>query len=179
MGSAYKYYRLAYSIFAAVTLGILLWYHFSITSIQLFQSPIAQYAGAAVIGIPGLIIMIICINKYFYELSGVQALSGEEQHTTLQQTGLHKVVRHPLYLGTLMFVWGIFILFPLLNNLIACLVMNIYILIGIQWEEKQLLIEFGDSYSAYAKKVPSLIPKLRRQVQKNKGPESEPSNALK
>jgi len=126
----------------------------------MFHLLILQYTAGLLIGIPGIIIMIICINKYFYELSGVQALSKQEAHNTLQQNGLHRFVRHPLYLGTLMFVWGIFILFPFLNNLLACLVMNIYILIGINWEEKQLLIEYGDSYRKYAEKVPGLIPWL-------------------
>jgi len=166
MGSTYKYYRLLYSIFAAVTLGFLVWYHFSIVSAQLFHIPILQYAVATIIGIPGIIIMAICINKYFYKLSGVQAFSKKQTHTTLQQTGMHKYVRHPLYLGTLMFVWGIFFLFPMLNNLIACGVMNIYILIGIHWEEKQLLIEYGESYRKYAEKVPGLIPRIFIQAKK-------------
>lgn len=162
LGFASKYYRLAYSIFATVSLALVLWYHFSISSVRLFNLPVVEYIVAALIGMPGLIIMAICIHKYFYELSGIQVFSKKEVvEVTLQQKGLHGYVRHPLYLGTLMFVWGLFVLMPYLNNLIACLVMNVYILIGIRLEEKQLLKEFGESYRIYAEKVPRLIPGLR------------------
>lgn len=76
----------------------------------------------------------------------------------LEQTGLHKFMRHPLYFGTLLFAWGLFLVFPYVNNLIAVLVMTGYILIGIIFEEKKLMIEFGESYRNYRQKVPMLIP---------------------
>ena len=102
--------------------------------------------------------MIVCVRKYFYELSGLQALQQQSNKNTLQQKGLHKYVRHPLYLGTLLFIWGLFIIFPYLNNLIACLVITIYTVIGIELEEKKLMEEYGDLYREYSKKVPRLIP---------------------
>jgi protein-S-isoprenylcysteine O-methyltransferase Ste14 len=102
--------------------------------------------------------MVVCIRKYFYELSGLQALQNKSNKNTLQQKGLHKYVRHPLYLGTLLFIWGLFIIFPYLNNLIACLVITTYTVIGIELEEKKLREEFGDVYREYSKKVPRLFP---------------------
>ena len=106
--------------------------------------------------------MIICIRKYFYELSGVQALENKPvEKPTLQQTGLHKYVRHPLYFGTLLFVWGLFLLMPSISNLIAVVVLTIYVLIGIHLEEQKLVLEYGEEYKRYSKKVPKLIPKIR------------------
>ena len=107
--------------------------------------------------------MIICIRKYFYELSGVQALENKPVETpTLQQTGLHKYVRHPLYFGTLLFVWGLFFLMPSLSNLIAVIAIAIYVLLGIHLEEQKLVLEYGEQYKQYTKRVPKLIPKIRR-----------------
>ncbi len=106
--------------------------------------------------------MIICIRKYFYELSGIQALENTPVETpTLQQKGLHKYVRHPLYFGTLLFVWGLFLLLPFLSNLIAVVVLTIYVLIGIHLEEQKLILEYGEKYKQYSKNVPKLIPKIR------------------
>lgn len=112
--------------------------------------------------VPGLLIMIICIRKYFYELSGIQALQKDTPviTPTLQQKGLHSYVRHPLYFGTLLFVWGLFFMFPLLSNLVAAIVLTAYVLIGIFLEEQKLLLEYGEEYKRYSEKVPKLIPKF-------------------
>ncbi len=104
----------------------------------------------------------MCIRKYFYELSGIQALENKPiEVPTLQQKGLHKYVRHPLYFGTLLFVGGLFLLLPLLSNLIAAIVITVYVLIGIQLEEKKLFLEYGEEYRKYSERVPKLIPKIK------------------
>ena len=158
-----RYYRLSYSLFAAISLALLLWYQFSLQSSWLFTSQLIRYGPSIIFIIPGLIIMIICIRKYFYELSGVQALENKPVETpTLQQTGLHKYVRHPLYFGTLLFVWGLFFLMPSLSNLIAVIAIAIYVLLGIHLEEQKLVLEYGEQYKQYTKRVPKLIPKIRR-----------------
>ena len=157
-----RYYRLSYSLFAALSLALLLCYQFSLQSIWLYSSLFIRYGLSVIFIVPGLIIMIICIRKYFYELSGIQALENKPvEMPTLQQTGLHKYVRHPLYFGTLLFVWGLFLLLPTLSNFIAVVVLTIYVLIGIHLEEQKLVLEYGEQYEQYSKKVPKLIPKIR------------------
>ena len=161
MGKGSRYYRLCYSLFALITLVLLLWYQFSLQSIWLYTSSIARYSSAILI-LPGLVIMLICISKYFYELSGIKALQRNSPSFTfpLQQNGLHKYIRHPLYFGTLLFVWGLFFMFPLLYNLIAAAAITVYVLIGIKWEEKKLFLEYGEEYRLYSKRVPKLFPKI-------------------
>ncbi len=165
-GQGFRYYRISYSLFAAVTLAILLWYQFSIRSYPLFHIPLLQYIAGICSLIPGIYIMAVSIHNYFYELSGIQALQHKEQKVTLRQDGMHRFVRHPLYLGTLLFVWGLFLLMPFLSNFIACSVIFIYTLIGIELEEKQLLIEFGDAYKRYSQKVPKLLPGSKIRIKK-------------
>ena len=160
LGTNYKYYRICYSIFAAITLAMVLCFQISLESIQLFHFPIFQYAGGFLLCLPGAYIMIVCIKKYFYELSGIQVLQDKKQEVTLRQDGVHSIVRHPLYFGTLLFVLGLFLFSPLLTNLIATIMIFIYTLIGIIHEEKQLNLEFGDAYKQYARKVPGLLPRL-------------------
>ena len=166
MKVAFRYYRLCYSVFAMISLVVILYLQWTMTTIQLFHFTLARYFLGSLLIIPGLVIMVICIWKYFYELSGIQALEVKNPVIHLQQSGLHKFVRHPLYLGTLLSIWGGFLFFPSLANLIACLVIHLYVLIGIQWEERKLIIEFGEEYRAYAKKVPALIPSFRDGAKK-------------
>lgn len=160
-GRSFRYYRLCYSLFALVTLVLLLWYQFSFQSVWLYTWLLIRYASIILI-LPGLLIMIICVRKYFYDLSGIQALQkdGPPVTPTLRQHGLHNYVRHPLYFGTLLFILGLLLLFPLLSNLIGAVVITIYVLIGINLEEKKLLLEYGEEYKQYSGRVPKIIPKL-------------------
>lgn len=162
MGIYFKYYRPAYSIFAAVTLVLILWFQYSMPSPHLYYTNIFLFFLGSAIALEGIIIMLICIRKYFYELSGLQALQHSQVHNTLQQSGLHKHVRHPLYLGTLMFIWGLFFIFPLLSNLFAAIIITVYVLFGIRLEEKKLYLEYGESYKEYSRNVPKLIPRTLR-----------------
>jgi protein-S-isoprenylcysteine O-methyltransferase Ste14 len=160
LGQSFRYYRPLYSVFAAVTLILILWFQFSIASPRLIRPTSITYLPGVLGGVAGIIVMSICINKYFYELSGLQALQQSTVKNTLQQSGLHKFVRHPLYLGTILFIWGLFLIFPFLNNLIADVIITGYVLFGIRLEEKKLYLEYGESYKEYAKKVPKLLPHL-------------------
>lgn len=157
LGTFYRYYRLVYSLFAGATLALLLYFQVTIDSPFLFSFWI-RFPLALILLIPGIIIMWISIYGYFYELSGLQAIREIIPKQRLQQEGLHKYIRHPLYLGTLMFVWGLFLWQPLLAHLLACSIITIYVLIGIKLEEKKLYVEYGNAYKDYASKVPKLIP---------------------
>lgn len=162
-GKSYRYYRLFYNLFAAITLALILFYQISFTSALLFiPNLISKIAGGTVTFI-GIWIMSICITKYFKQESGFLWLNPQMsiQKTELFISGIHNYVRHPLYLGTLIFIWGLFIIFPSMVNLAAVSIISIYTLIAIQFEEIKLIAEFGDAYREYKKKVPMIIPKFK------------------
>ena len=119
-----------------------------------------KYFSFLLLVLPGFAIMSASIFKYFKLLSGIRSIYLATPPAELKLNGIHKYVRHPLYLGTLLFVWGLFFIFPLLNNLIAVVAITVYVLVGIKFEEKKLIKEFGNDYEEYIKKVPGLIPKL-------------------
>ena len=122
---------------------------------------------AAPMLVAGIFIMGICVKKYFFYLSGVDVFYKKPAVPALQTGGLHRIIRHPLYFGTLLFIWGLFLLFTYLNNLIACLVISLYTLIGAKLEEQKLQAEFGAAYEEYSKKVPMLIPDIFRVTRKD------------
>jgi protein-S-isoprenylcysteine O-methyltransferase Ste14 len=161
LGGQGRYYRLIYSLFAFLSLGAVLAVQFSIKSRGLASFPILKYLAGLVIGLPGVVLMILSIRKYFFNLSGVKVIFGEDKGPVLELTGIHTYVRHPLYLGTLATLWSVFLFFPLLNNLIACLAITVYTLIGIRLEERKLLRIFGRQYADYRRHTPMLIPSFR------------------
>ena len=159
----FRYYRLSYSIFATITLGWLLYFQYSFESLILIKPFPIKYFATLFLILPGIIIMFISIKKYFMLLSGIRSIFTPVPASELKINGIHRFVRHPLYSGTILFVWGLFFVFPFLNNLIAAVLLTLYVLIGIVFEEKKLKNEFGKNYEEYISKVPVLIPDFRKR----------------
>lgn len=161
----YKWFRLWYTLLAFVSLFAVIYYQVTIATIELFHSSNLFLIAGIIISGSGLILMLVCIRKYFMSLSGLRSLFFENFSNELQIKGIHRYVRHPLYLGTFVFIWGLLLLFPYLSLLIATSIITVYTLIGIELEEQKLILEFGDDYRQYQKKVPKLIPsfKFRRE----------------
>lgn len=158
LGRYAGYYRALYSLLAFLSLGLVIVVQFSVKSFYLGSFPVVKYLAGLTVGVPGAILMLICIRKYFFNHSGIKAFLGRNEDPKLESGGVHAYVRHPLYLGTLATLWSIFLFFPLLSNLLACLAITVYTLIGIHLEEKKLLKVFGEEYAAYRRRTPMLIP---------------------
>jgi len=161
MGGGFKYYRFCYTIFAFAGLVCIIIYQSGLLSIPLFKQVLVIQITGAVAGITGLLIMGICIVKYFMQLSGIAWLTNNQQESKLMLDNLHQRVRHPLYLGTFLFIWGLLLVFPVFSLLIANIIITGYTLIGIRFEEKKLVLEFGESYTSYQRTVPMIIPGIK------------------
>ena len=94
-------------------------------------------------------------------LSGVRSIYQSVPVSELKIDGVHRYMRHPLYAGTILFVCGLFFILPYLNNFIAVVLLILYVLIGIYFEEKKLIKEFGSRYQDYMLNVPMLIPRFK------------------
>lgn len=77
---------------------------------------------------------------------------------------IYKLVRHPIYLGWLMVHW--FTPYLSVGQLLMALIITIYILIAVEYEERDLIQTFGKQYEQYKKTTPKLIPlfSLRREI---------------
>jgi len=160
MGKGFKYYRLIYSLIAAVMVAYILYLNFTIHKVELWRPPLIEKIFAAVVGVAGLSIMLICIHKYFFDLSGIDVFFKKKTVNQLEINGLNKYVRHPLYSSTLLFAWSFFFWQPVLSNLISVFVITAYTIIGAYFEERKLLKTFGDDYKNYAVKVPMMLPRF-------------------
>lgn len=73
-------------------------------------------------------------------------------HVPLQTDGLYGFVRHPVYLGWLLFVFGT----PhmTMTRLVFALTSSAYLALAIPWEERGLIQVFGPDYEQYQQRVP-------------------------
>jgi methanethiol S-methyltransferase len=82
----------------------------------------------------------------------------ENQSNEIKKNGLLGIVRHPMYLALIIYLWC---QTSRLSEIVANSVLTIYIIIGTILEERKLVLEFGDSYIRYKKEVPMLIPFIK------------------
>ncbi len=162
LGNYARYYRIFYNIFATFTLILLLYYQAQIDKIWLWQPSLGHTIGGGALAGIGLGVILAALWQYdLAEFSGLDRLRPTgARKGTLTTTGLSGVVRHPLYTGTLLLIWGLWLFDLSLGTLIMALSLSVYIRVGIYFEEKKLLREFGDSYHRYKQRVPMLFPSL-------------------
>jgi protein-S-isoprenylcysteine O-methyltransferase Ste14 len=72
-------------------------------------------------------------------------------HTPLTISGPYRWLRHPIYLGWVMFVFGA----PEMTagRLLFATISTVYLIVAIPYEERSLTAEFGPAYTAYQRQV--------------------------
>jgi protein-S-isoprenylcysteine O-methyltransferase Ste14 len=86
----------------------------------------------------------------------IEGLTQQE----LVMTGVYGIVRHPLYLaGIIIFTFN-----PRItaNGLTVTVLADVYFLFGVFMEERRLAGLFGEQYREYRRRVPMMIPRLKR-----------------
>jgi protein-S-isoprenylcysteine O-methyltransferase Ste14 len=112
----------------------------------------------------GLVLVATFLINHFdlFGLRQVWLYFRGKPYTRLQfgTPALYRVVRHPLYVGWFFAFWATPTM--TLAHLLFAVATTAYILIAIQFEERDLVREFGGSYEEYRRRVPMLIPFRRR-----------------
>jgi protein-S-isoprenylcysteine O-methyltransferase Ste14 len=93
--------------------------------------------------------------------SGLKIVFGEiREKPSLIRKGVFNKVRHPIYLGSILFYLGLIILIPSIISMVVWIVIIIFYYYISIYEEKILTQEFGHEYEQYKKEVPMWIPKI-------------------
>lgn len=94
---------------------------------------------------------------------GIQQLFAPESDPAVAETlvtgGLYRWVRHPLYTASLLIIW----LTPVMTWNVLALLLGLtgYLLVGMIFEERKLVEQFGQKYEEYRRRTPRIIPWLR------------------
>ncbi len=76
--------------------------------------------------------------------------------------GPYAVVRHPLYLATIILLIGMILVYPFPRVAVFAVSLSCYVLMGAYLEERKLIIQYGQEYLDYRKTVGFIVPKLRK-----------------
>ena len=104
-----------------------------------------------------------------FDLFGVRQTFLELQnkpYTALEfrVRSFYKYVRHPLYFGMLLGMWATPIMS--ITHLLLAIGITVYVIIGTRFEERDLVSDFGETYTDYQKRKPMLIPFSKISVKK-------------
>lgn len=161
LGKYFRFYRLIYNILAFALLIPVFAVQFSTEKQALWQVSNYQSILGKTIAICGVFLVSKALQGYdLREFSGIDYNKSQEKNE-LKSDGLLKYMRHPIYFGILIFVWGMFVTEASTRSLTSAVAVTIYLFVGIYFEEKKLIEVFGEKYKKYQHDVPMLIPFLK------------------
>ena len=157
--------RATFVLAASAALALLLWQWRPIAEPVLWsvQDPIGRGVLQAVFWAGWAILLIATYLINHFELFGLRQpwarLLGREIPAPVFRTPLfYRHVRHPIYTGFVLAFWAA----PQMTagHALFAAASTGYILVGIWFEERDLIAQFGQRYVAYKQQVGMLIPKF-------------------
>lgn len=154
--------RSTYVFIADIIMWVMIWQWRPIEGVVWnVQNTIAAniLIGISLLGWVAVVLSSFMINHF--ELLGLEQVwhylrGTEPKRIKFKLRGFYKHVRHPLMLGFLAFFW----VTPHMttSHLFFAAMFTIYVLIGIRYEERDLMKHHPEEYGKYTEEVPALIP---------------------
>jgi protein-S-isoprenylcysteine O-methyltransferase Ste14 len=163
-------YRLAYNLFSALHIALVVFGGQALLAGQAaaFAWPAGMDIALWSVRYTGAAILIGALTQYdlgrFGGLTQIRMSNRNQsaaENEPLHLSGIHRYVRHPLYAGAYLFLWG-----GLEDEfgLATAIWGSLYLAIGTHFEERCLLREHGARYADYRMAVPALIPWKGRAI---------------
>jgi protein-S-isoprenylcysteine O-methyltransferase Ste14 len=160
--------RSTYVLAATAALALLLWQWRPIAEpvIWTVQNPTAVLALQAVFWLGWAMLLISTFLINHFELFGLRQVFARLTGRALPEPqfrtpGFYRFVRHPIYVGFLLAFWSTAHMTA--GHLLFAIATTGYILIGIWFEERDLVAQFGERYRAYRAQVGMLVPRIGRK----------------
>ena len=162
-----SWYRLFYNLLALISVAIVLMVGKSWLSHNRFaifdNQPVEIFT--IVVQLLGFVVLVLAFASYdkgrFIGIT--QVMTGERVSSAtnepLQRSGLNRWVRHPLYTGAFLVLWGGAIS---LLGVWTAIWGTLYLVIGSRFEERKLVNIYGDDYQRYQQDVPQFFPRLKK-----------------
>jgi protein-S-isoprenylcysteine O-methyltransferase Ste14 len=104
--------------------------------------------------------VILIISAYLVSDGIKQIFSGGSKPSVLIRSGIYGKIRHPIYLGSVLFYLGFIVLtFSILSMATWIIIILFYTYLA-HYEEKVLLKRYQEEYVKYKKEVPRWFPRF-------------------
>ncbi|MEE8402914.1 MAG: isoprenylcysteine carboxylmethyltransferase family protein [Candidatus Hydrothermarchaeaceae archaeon] len=158
MGDRYTHYRILYNVASVITFVpvFLIWARYSAYAPVIYIAPQFLHLPLYAVQVISLGAAVLTFLKFdFLEFIGLKTGASQEGQK-LVTAGLYGIVRHPMYLFIIIFLWTK----PAFNSLylLAAALFTAYFVVGAFLEEKKLIKEFGAEYRRYQEAVPMFLP---------------------
>ncbi len=154
--------RSTFVLFASAALALMLWQWRALpTIVWEAREPAAVTALQAVFWIGWGVLLLSTFLINHFELFGLRQVYARITDSPIPEPKfrtplLYRYVRHPLYLGFLLAFWAAPVM--TVGHLLFSATCTGYILVGIWFEERDLVAQFGDRYRHYRRQVGMLLP---------------------
>jgi protein-S-isoprenylcysteine O-methyltransferase Ste14 len=113
----------------------------------------------------GIAIAVAAVAWCMWSFASTRAGRGEAaQPPPFVLRGPYLVVRHPLCLGGVAILAGVFLALPSLLVAVLLVAATLLVLILVPQKERRSIARFGEAYGRYRAVVPALIPWRRRRI---------------
>jgi methanethiol S-methyltransferase len=158
--------RSTYVLFASLALILLFWQWQPLGGVVWsVEHPVARAVLLSLFAFGWLQVLVTTFLIDHFDLFGLRQvwlhlLARPYTRAQFVTPAPYRYVRHPLYLGFLLAFW----MTPLMTwaHLVFAAATTAYIVLAIQFEERDLVHEHGASYEQYRRQVPMLLPLGRR-----------------
>jgi methanethiol S-methyltransferase len=157
--------RSTYVVATSAVLALMFWFWLPITAPVVWRVEHGAVVALlwSLFGLGWLMVLVSTFLINHFELFGLHQvfarLTGRAMPEAQFRTPLlYRWMRHPLYTGLLLGFWAVPVMTA--GRLLFALSCSAYILIGIAFEERDLVQQFGERYRAYRKQVGMLIPRV-------------------
>lgn len=156
--------RSTYVVQSSLCLALAMWQWQALPGTLWKAEGAAAWGFYAAFGLGALLVLWSTFLIDHFELFGLRQIWTHLRGTPMPRPefrtpSLYLIVRHPMQLGIIVLLfatphmtWG---------HLLFAGAMTGYIFVGLYFEERALLRQFGEDYAAYQRRVPMLFPRLR------------------
>ncbi|MDY6987122.1 MAG: NnrU family protein [Thermodesulfobacteriota bacterium] len=158
----FRFYRLLFNVVALATMAPIVFYEKAIDGgWMLWWQGTGRVIQVFLVGVGFWLFFSGARHYDLWQFLGIRqiregfstkSLTGGQDIDT---RGILGIIRHPWYAGGIVLIWTRDVTSA---TLITNIVLTVYLIVGAYLEERKLIMEYGDKYREYQKRVPMFIP---------------------